>query len=262
MDSGNLDDLEGFSIRSPAASGNTWMLKKRDVVLKINNSLSLYRELGEKIASCREAKGLSQKDLATILNTGCDRIKNLELGRCRPSGLLVKAIAQTLNIKLSDLIPKVLLTEKPKVVKEEDEELTLFDFMEEHYFHVAMGRKILRLQRARKLTVKDLAILIESDLPVERLVNYVRKLEKGDVRPDIFFLALLAQALEVSIDDLFPAFEIDKLSGFAKLLKVSDLAVLKTVIEQGKARELLNVINDRLSCERQEMTNRGEFFVS
>lgn len=260
------DELENFSIKSPATSGNTW-IQKKELLLKINNSLVLYKELGKNIARRREELGLSQRDIATILNTGQDRIKNLELGRCRPSGLLVKAIAQCMGLKLADLIPHELLAKEvscnERFTEIEDEELTLFDFMEEHYFHVAMGRKILRQKRAKNLNLKELAKRIQpSGIGETSLINYLRKLEKGDVKPDIFFLAILAGELGVAIDDLFPRFEIDKMSGFAKLISISDLAVLRSILLTGKAQELLEVIDDRLAgSDKEQLANRGNFYV-
>ncbi|MDA3616683.1 helix-turn-helix domain-containing protein [Polluticaenibacter yanchengensis] len=66
-----------------------------------------YKELGAKIASCRNQKDVNQDVLADFLKLSRPSIVNIEKGRQKPNVLTLVLIANYLQVKIDDLIPKI-----------------------------------------------------------------------------------------------------------------------------------------------------------
>jgi len=64
----------------------------------------LFVNVGKKIRLYREAKGLSQQDLAALCNFEKSNLSRLEAGRTNPTISTLLKISQALEIQLSDLL--------------------------------------------------------------------------------------------------------------------------------------------------------------
>ena len=62
-------------------------------------------EFYEKLKKIREQKGMTQKELADLLNVSVQAISNWETNRRKPSSELYYYIADKLNVDLSQVIP-------------------------------------------------------------------------------------------------------------------------------------------------------------
>ena len=65
----------------------------------------LFVYVGKKIKLLREAKGLSQQDLAALCNFEKSNLSRLEAGRTNPTIATLLKVSQALEIQLSDLLP-------------------------------------------------------------------------------------------------------------------------------------------------------------
>lgn len=73
-------------------------------------------DFGKKLATCRKAKGLSQKELAKLLNTSHSVIGRYERSDITPSIDVVSIIADALEVSVDFLIGKTnLLLDKDAV---------------------------------------------------------------------------------------------------------------------------------------------------
>lgn len=69
----------------------------------INKELLLIK-IGSRIRLLRDAKGLSQQDLAALCNFEKTNMSRLEAGRTNPTISTLYKISQALDVKLSDLL--------------------------------------------------------------------------------------------------------------------------------------------------------------
>ena len=60
--------------------------------------------IGDKIKKAREAKGLSQKEVATVLKMDQSQYSKIENGKTDPYFSTIEKIAKALGIKVSDLL--------------------------------------------------------------------------------------------------------------------------------------------------------------
>lgn len=68
------------------------------------DDLELFKkELGKKIAHFRISKGLSQAQLAALVNKDFQSLSRIENGRVNPSGYMLLQITDALNITMNDL---------------------------------------------------------------------------------------------------------------------------------------------------------------
>lgn len=70
----------------------------------MNNSLSIYTQLGKRIIYLRKLKKLSQLDLALDAEINKNYLSDLERGRRNPSLMILNRIAIALDITMSDLL--------------------------------------------------------------------------------------------------------------------------------------------------------------
>jgi transcriptional regulator with XRE-family HTH domain len=63
-----------------------------------------YFMIGERIRQYREKKGLSQEDLADIINATERHLRNIEAGRKGPSVSLLISLANALDVSSDDLL--------------------------------------------------------------------------------------------------------------------------------------------------------------
>lgn len=61
-------------------------------------------KLGEKIKQIRKSKGMSQEQLAAILNVNRNYLSRIENGKSEPTSGVLKHIAQIFNIDLNSLL--------------------------------------------------------------------------------------------------------------------------------------------------------------
>lgn len=66
--------------------------------------LELFKkELGKRIAHFRVSKGLTQAQLAALINKDFQSLSRIENGRVNASGYILMQIAEALNITMNDL---------------------------------------------------------------------------------------------------------------------------------------------------------------
>lgn len=70
----------------------------------MNNSLSIYTQLGKRIIYLRKLKKMSQLDLALDAEINKNYLSDLERGRRNPSLMILNRIAIALDITMSDLL--------------------------------------------------------------------------------------------------------------------------------------------------------------
>lgn len=74
------------------------------ITLDPNKKDALLVRVGERIASLRKAKGLTQLRLALLCETTQSYISDLEVGRRNPSLIILGRIAEALDCTLSELL--------------------------------------------------------------------------------------------------------------------------------------------------------------
>ena len=74
------------------------------ITLDPNKKDALLVRVGERIASLRKAKGLTQLRLALLCETTQSYISDLEVGRRNPSLIILDRIAEALDCTLSELL--------------------------------------------------------------------------------------------------------------------------------------------------------------
>jgi transcriptional regulator with XRE-family HTH domain len=67
-------------------------------------SSDIRAEFGDRVRRLRKAKGITQLELAELLGVGRSYLSQIERGKRDPGLRLVKAIADGLSTKLSDLL--------------------------------------------------------------------------------------------------------------------------------------------------------------
>lgn len=70
----------------------------------MSNEQDILQTLGKKIQELREAKGISQMDLAYEAGTGMSYLSKIENGHHMPGVLLLIRMAKVLEVKPSELI--------------------------------------------------------------------------------------------------------------------------------------------------------------
>ncbi|WP_081203183.1 helix-turn-helix domain-containing protein [Niastella yeongjuensis] len=71
-----------------------------------NKDEKLLKAFGENLKKLREAKGLTTREFADIADIAYSQVWTLESGRGDPSLSTLMAIARTLEVSLSDLVPE------------------------------------------------------------------------------------------------------------------------------------------------------------
>lgn len=71
---------------------------------KIMTDQEFLERIGEKIASTREKKGISQMELARRLNTGNNQIRRIEKGLVAANVITLRKISQELGVSLAKLV--------------------------------------------------------------------------------------------------------------------------------------------------------------
>lgn len=74
------------------------------ITLDPNKKDALLVRVGERIASLRKAKGLTQLRLSLLCETTQSYISDLEVGRRNPSLIILGRIAEALDCTLSELL--------------------------------------------------------------------------------------------------------------------------------------------------------------
>lgn len=68
------------------------------------NISQLQQKIGSRIKSLREAKGVSQQDLAAICNFEKGNLSRIEAGRTNPTVSILYKISQALETSISNLV--------------------------------------------------------------------------------------------------------------------------------------------------------------
>jgi len=69
-----------------------------------DKNLTILKNLGAKIKSIREEKGILQHDLAAMCNFEKSSMARIEAGRTNPTYLTLSKIAISLNLTISELL--------------------------------------------------------------------------------------------------------------------------------------------------------------
>lgn len=88
-------------------------------------------EIGERIKKIREARGLSQKEIATMIKMDQSQYSKLEKDKTDPSVSTLAKVAKALGIQLSELFANDLLKDVNSYDKSLMEKITLIDQLNE-----------------------------------------------------------------------------------------------------------------------------------
>ncbi len=88
-------------------------------------------EIGERIKKIREARGLSQKEVATIIKMDQSQYSKLEKDKTDPSVSTLVKVAKALGAQLSELFADDLLRDVNSYDKSVMEKITLIDSLDE-----------------------------------------------------------------------------------------------------------------------------------
>jgi transcriptional regulator with XRE-family HTH domain len=88
-------------------------------------------EIGERIKKIREARGLSQKEIANMIKMDQSQYSKLEKDKTDPSVSTLAKVAKALGIQLSELFANDLLKDVNSYDKSLMEKITLIDQLDE-----------------------------------------------------------------------------------------------------------------------------------
>jgi transcriptional regulator with XRE-family HTH domain len=88
-------------------------------------------EIGERIRKIREARGLSQKEIAAIIKMDQSQYSKLEKDKTDPSVSTLAKVAKALGSQLSDLFSDDLLRDVGSYDKSVMEKISLIDSLDE-----------------------------------------------------------------------------------------------------------------------------------
>jgi transcriptional regulator with XRE-family HTH domain len=92
---------------------------------------ALKMEIGERIRKIREARGLSQKEVATIIKMDQSQYSKLEKDKTDPSVSTLVKVAKALGIELSELFAQDLMRDVNSYDKSLMEKISLIDELDE-----------------------------------------------------------------------------------------------------------------------------------
>jgi transcriptional regulator with XRE-family HTH domain len=92
---------------------------------------ALQMEIGERIKKLREAKGLSQKEVAGIIKMDQSQYSKLEKDKTDPSVSTLAKVAKALGTQLSELFADDLLRDVNSYDKSVMEKISLIDSLDE-----------------------------------------------------------------------------------------------------------------------------------
>lgn len=88
-------------------------------------------DIGERIKKIREARGLSQKEVATMIKMDQSQYSKLEKDKTDPSVSTLNKVAKALGIQLSELFADDLLRDVNSYDKSAMEKISLIDQLDE-----------------------------------------------------------------------------------------------------------------------------------
>jgi transcriptional regulator with XRE-family HTH domain len=92
---------------------------------------ALNMEIGERIKKIREARGLSQKEVASMIKMDQSQYSKLEKDKTDPSVSTLAKVAKALGSQLSELFADDLLRDVNSYDKSVMEKITLIDSLDE-----------------------------------------------------------------------------------------------------------------------------------
>lgn len=92
---------------------------------------ALYMEIGERIKKLREARGLSQKEVASMIKMDQSQYSKLEKDKTDPSVSTLAKVAKALGAQLSELFADDLLRDVNSYDKSVMEKISLIDSLDE-----------------------------------------------------------------------------------------------------------------------------------
>ena len=92
---------------------------------------ALYMEIGERIKKLREARGLSQKEVASMIKMDQSQYSKLEKDKTDPSVSTLAKVAKALGAQLSELFAYDLLRDVNSYDKSVMEKISLIDSLDE-----------------------------------------------------------------------------------------------------------------------------------
>ncbi len=251
---------------------NYWSMKSlaTDTLIRADASMSLYIELGKNIVAVRQSKGLEQQDLAALTVMTLERVRNVENPtrfNTRASALMIWAIAQALGVCVAKLLPnleliKAATNEQQKVYSQEGQVLSLKYKHDVFRFNAQLGMNLNNKRRQAGLSLEELANRLGGNLILKRKLMAI---ENNETLADIFLFVAIAHVLQVSLEELFPPVYVDRVGAFVAQLHASDVFVLKQMLCNDRAGDLLLALEKRLSefptRDEESCIARGVFFA-
>lgn len=97
-------------------------VNKKDVVHPKGNSMDIKREIGERIKRVRKQRGLTQEQLAEVMEISSRNLSNIELGNSFPKPETLEKFLSALNITTQTLFSN-------DSIKSDDELLSEINFL-------------------------------------------------------------------------------------------------------------------------------------
>lgn len=274
-----------FDVHVQDSQPQKWRVVKISSATLISSyaRVDLYRQIGERIAYTRKARGLSQPELGQLVGISGNKIQNIEICRfnIRLSLSLLHAISSALNTPLSNLLPSTTDLELARINADETgEELALLHTHWRSFYNQQIGRNIFSYRTRKHLSVHDLSekigytvspVIKNGRYAVQHIRGLITRIERGEAAPDVFLLLAIANALECAIEDLIPAIEIDYLGGIVDILfrnerrgALSPNALLfRDLFRQGYGDKIVQLISQQLDVleEDESAVMRSNFLV-
>lgn len=278
-----------FNVHVQDSQPQKWRVVKISSATLISSyaRVDLYRQIGERIAYTRKARGLSQPELGQLVGISGNKIQNIEICRfnIRLSLSLLHAISSALNTPLSSLLPSTSdleLAREPIAINSDEsgEELALLHAHWRSFYNQQVGRNVFSCRTQKGLSVQDLSEKIGypactvvkngRSLP-QHVRGLITRIEKGEAAPDVFLLLAIANALECAIEDLIPAIEIDYLGGIVDILFRNDrrgalspnALLFRDLFQQGYGDKIIELISQQLDAleEDEAVVMRSSFLM-
>ncbi|MDR1139103.1 MAG: helix-turn-helix transcriptional regulator [Rickettsiales bacterium] len=257
---------------------------------------SLDYKVGQKIKSCRLAKGYTQKDLAKKIGVKYWVILHYEKGKRKISIKRLYSIAEALSISIIDLIPEHITSNEKSYLESEGEEIlglvekcekvenpefrnVIYSLIKSTRVGKETSRKVARIEMAKNLVkvgVSDYIIFQATSLSIEEYSNAEEKTSSVDysLGPRIKKLRLmrrytqkdLAQKIGTTPKAIHDyeqghiAVPLENLYKIAEALSVNIAVLLLGQVEEVVAKDELNsLIKECKGIDDQEL--RDEFYA-
>jgi transcriptional regulator with XRE-family HTH domain len=254
-------------------------------------AIPLDREVGQKVRSCRLAKGYTQKDLAEKIGVKYWVILHYEKGKRKISIKRLYNIAEALSVSIMDLIPEHTILNEESYIENEEEKIldlvekcekvknldVIYSLIQSTRVSKETSRKVARIEVAKNLVkvgVSAYIILQATSLSIEEYSNAEEKTNSVNMGQRIKKLRLMRKYTQEDLakkigttpkaihdyEQGHIAVPLENLYKVAEALSVNIAVLLLGQVEEVVAKDELNsLIKECKGIDDQEL--RDEFYA-